>query len=117
VADIRASNGDDLPGVRDTRTAEVRKYDAICDQVIAMNELVKELVDKIPQGQTQTVLYKSHGMGVIGAVCATVCVMCVLVVILGAIIFVPEIHDLRAWQDINRKDIARLQAQLLEKTK
>jgi hypothetical protein len=104
---VSADNG--LEGL-DSRSPELRRLDFMVDQVGDLASSVRELVDRIPQGQTQTVIHKTQGMGMVGVVCATVCVMCVVVLILGAIIFVPELHDLRAWQDINRRDIARLQA-------
>ncbi len=92
------------------REREAQRYDAICDQVVEMNNLVKILVEKIPEGQTQTVLYKSEGMGIVGVVCATICVMTLVCLILGAILIVPEIHDLRAWTDILRSKVAKVEA-------
>ena len=107
----------------DDRRRDAQRYDAICDQVIAMNELVKELVEKIPQGQTQTVLYKTEGPGVWIVICtvisAVVSIMCIVVLIVAAILIVPDFHDIKAWQDILRRDVARLQAaqQQAEKAK
>lgn len=109
---VAANREYDLPEVHDDRPAEVQKMDYLRDQVIELTETVRLLIDKLPQGQTQTVIHKQQGMGTVGAVCATVCVMCALFLILGAIVFVPDIHDLKAWQDILRRDVARLQAQL-----
>lgn len=102
---------DDLPGVTDRRTADVRRMDYLRDQVIEINELVKTLVEKIPQGQIQHVVYETKGMGAIGVICAAICGLCVLFLLLGAIFIVPELHDLKAWQDILRKDVAKIQAQ------
>jgi len=99
------------------RTPEQIRYDATADQIretaqVAREvaDMVRELVSNGAHGNVQTVIHKTQGMGVVGVICATICVMCIVVLILGAIIFVPDIHDLRAWQDIMRKDIARLQA-------
>ena len=95
----------------DDRRRDAQRYDAICDQVIAMNELVKELVEKIPQGQTQLVTYRTEGMGMVGVICATICAMSLLFLILGAILVVPDIHDTKAWQEILRAKVAKLEAQ------
>ena len=102
----------------DHRSREAQRYDAICDQVMEtsaqvqkINDLFRELIDTIPkQGTIQEIHYKSEGMGVVGVICATICAMSVLFLILGAILVVPEIHDLRAWLDINRAKIAKLEA-------
>lgn len=107
---------DDIPTEEDWRAGrpeEMKRIDLMVDQMAEMAIGMKtlgDLVGRIGTGQTQRVVYKQEGMGVVGIICATVCVMCVVIVILGAIVFVPDIHDLRAWNDITRKDIARLQA-------
>ena len=95
----------------DTRSPEVKRLDYMTNLVVDLTQAVQKVIDHMPAGTTQTVIHKQQGMGMVGVVCATVCVMCVLFLILITVIFVPEIHDLKAWQDINRKDIARLQAQ------
>lgn len=100
----------DLPGVRDDRTAEVRRLDYLTDQMIDLTNLVRTVIESMPAGNTQTVIHKQQGMGFVGVICASVCVMCVVVLILGAIVFVPDLHDIKAWQDILRRDVARLQA-------
>ena len=102
----------------DDRRRDAQRYDAVCDQVIEthaqvreMNTLIRALIESVPSGrQVQEVHYKSEGMGMIGVICATICAMSVLFLILGAILVVPEIHDLRAWLDINRAKIAKLEA-------
>ena len=103
----------------DHRSREAQRYDAICDQVMEssaevqqLSVLCRELIVTIPkQGTLPEIHYKSEGMGIVGVICATICVMTlVLFLILGAILVVPEIHDLRAWLDINRAKIAKLEA-------
>jgi len=99
----------------DARTTDQIRYDAMSDQVREAAASVTDLAKIVRElaanpGNSQTIYHRTEGMGTVGVICATVCVMCVVVLILGAVIFVPDIHDLRAWQDIMRKDIARLQA-------
>jgi hypothetical protein len=102
-------------GSDDGRTLEQVRYDAMSDKVHDAADTVLELAKLVKElahgGTTNTVIHKTEGMGAVGILCACVCVFCALFIILGAVMIVPEIHDLRAWQDINRKDIARLQAQ------
>jgi hypothetical protein len=107
----------DLGDSEDFRTAEQTRYDALCDllkrsmeQTERAETLILTLAESVQNGTHQTVIHKTEGMGMVGVVCATVSIMCALFLILGAIIFVPDIHDLKAWQDILRKDVARLQA-------
>lgn len=101
----------DLPGVRDDRTRDVQRMDYMRDQIIEVTKLVREVIDNLPAGNTQTVIHKTQGMGIVGVICATVCVMCVVILILGAIIFVPDLHDLKAWIGIQNTKIAKLEAQ------
>ncbi len=109
-----AEEAEDAPEY-DPRKPQDVSYDAIADQVREATYLVRDVAEMVREslsrsGNTQTVIHKTEGMGAIGIVCASICVACVLFLILGAILIVPELHDLKAWQDINRKDIARLQA-------
>ena len=108
----------DLGDSEDFRTAEQTRYDALCDllkrsmeQTERAETLILTLAESVQNGTHQTVIHKQEGMGAVGILCACVCVFCALFIILGAVMIVQEIHDLLAWQDINRKDIARLQAQ------
>jgi uncharacterized membrane protein len=96
------------------RRRDAQRYDAICDQVIAMNELVKELVEKIPQGTVQEVHYKTEGAGLVGVISATICVMVMLSAIVVTILVAMEIHDMKAWQDQLRQKMARLEATIQE---
>ena len=100
------------------RTGDQVRYDAmveqarqVTEQARQVTELVKTLLERGPYGQTQTVIHKTAGMGAWGAAGVVACFFTYLTLIVLAVIFVPTIHDLLAWQDINRKDIARLQAQ------
>jgi hypothetical protein len=104
------NSGDEFAGL-DTRSPEVRRLDYMADLVVRLTESVQKVIEHAPHSHTQTIIHKTQGMGTVGVICATVSIMCVLFMILGAIVFVPDIHDLKAWNDITRKDIARLQAQ------
>ena len=68
-------------------------------QVQKINDLFRELIDTIPkQGTVQEIHYKSEGMGIVGVICATICVMTLLITILAAIfISSMTLHDLNAW--------------------
>jgi len=106
-----STSGSDLPGVIDDRTPEVRRLDYATNLVIDLAAAVDKLIQNMPQGNTQRIIYKTEGMGTVGVVCATICAMCLLFLILGAILIVPEIHDLNAWKDIHQAKIAKLEAQ------
>lgn len=62
-------------------------------------------------GNTQTVIHRSEGPGPLLAAAIAVCFCTILGLIIFAVWVVPEIHDLKAWNDILRKDVARLQAE------
>jgi len=107
---------DDAAGY-DTRSAEQIRYDATADQIretaqVAREvaDMVRELVSSGARGNVQTVIHKTQGMGLVGVICATVCIMCVLFLILGAVVFVPDIHDLKAWQGTFGRDLAAIKA-------
>ena len=101
------------------RSREAQRYDAICDQVMEtsaqvqkINDLFRELIDTIPkQGTIQEIHYKSEGMGIVGVICATICVMTLLITILAAIFIVPTLHDLNAWTNIFNGRVSKLEAQ------
>ena len=102
----------------DYRTPEQLRYDAICDQVREVTQLVKVVIEKVPQhGAVQTVIHKTQGMGVVGVICAVVSVCCMLMMIgFGWLISIElnkqtaELHDLRAWRDIHQNHISAIEA-------
>ena len=117
-----STSGSDLPGVIDDRTPEVRRLDYATNLVIDLAAAVDKLIQNMPQGNTQRIIYKTEGMGALGIICAALCVLCVLFVIVGVVVISSDttksearmdgrLRDLQAWNDITRKDIARLQAQ------
>ena len=114
LGSIVSSNGGESDD-DDPRTEREREYDAIvdllrqsADQVHALSDLVRTTIER--GGSTQTVIHKTEGMGAVGIFCAVVCVCCVLFVILGEVVVVPEINDLRAWRDIHQNHISAIEA-------
>lgn len=99
-----------MTGFRSHRSREAQTFDAFCDQATRIEESVNKLLDHMGHSQNQTVYHVQKGMGSIGIVCAAICGLCVLFLILGSILIVPELHDAKAWLDILRRDVARLQA-------
>lgn len=83
------------------------------------NDIVESLADVLQStrtGNTQTVIHKTEGMGAWGAAAVTAC-FCTW---FGLVLLMFDLHDLRAWVDTYRAQIAQLQTQvkaLLEKTK
>jgi len=105
--------------VYEPRTAEQVRYDAMSDQVRDAAASVTELAKVVRElaanpGNTNTVIHRTEGAGIgmiIGMViCATVSVMCVVLLIIGAIFIVPDIHDLQAWQGTFGRDLAAIKA-------
>jgi hypothetical protein len=107
----------------DRRRKSDVKFDALVDQINSLTESVGRLInqDSKKSGNTTTVIHKTVGFGNWGvaALVAAIVACFATWAIIGilAMIFVPEIHDLRAWHDIDRKEIAQLKAQLQERAK
>ena len=59
----------------------------------------------------QTVVHRSEGPGPLLAAAITVCFCTILGLILFADWISPEIHDLKACEDILRKEVAQLKAE------
>lgn len=59
----------------------------------------------------QTVVHRSEGPGPLLAAAIAVCFCTILGLILFAIWVVPEVHDLKAWQDTLRQQVAQLKAE------
>ena len=93
----------------DERDAETVRMDLLVDQVNALLGKMDEVL-KADRGNTQTVIHKTAGMGPWGAAAVTACMFTFLGLIGLAVVLIPELHDLRAWNDINRAKIARLEA-------
>jgi hypothetical protein len=107
----------DLGDSEDFRTAEQTRYDALCDllkrsmeQTERAETLILTLAESVQNGTHQTVIHKQEGMGAVGILCACVCVFCALFIILGAVMIVPEIHDLKAWQGQFGRELAAMKA-------
>ncbi len=103
--------------VDDFRSEEQMRYDAMCDQAKQVTEqarqvteLVKTFIERMPSGHTQNITYRVEGVGWIGMFSAVICVICLLVLLFAAIIFVPDLHDIRAWQGTFGRDLAAMKA-------
>lgn len=116
---------DDAPDY-DPRTPEQIRYDAIGDQVREATRLVREVAETVREftvgghGNVQTVIHKTEGMGIVGGICASICVLCVVFIVVIVIFINGALRDLWAWKDVHANDIAALKAQvqqLREKTK
>lgn len=97
------------PVAEDDRDPATVRTDLLVDQVNALISKFDEVLQQ-DRGHTQTVIHKTAGMGAWGAAAVTACMFTFLGLILLAIVIVPEVHDLRAWNDINRAKIARIEA-------
>ena len=100
----------------DPRTAAEVKFDATLTMVQECAAEVAKLAQIVHEsnsraGNTTTVIHKTEGMGTWGAAAVVACFSTLVLMILFAIVIEPDLHDLKAWQDIMRKDIARLQAE------
>lgn len=92
----------------DDRDPDTVRFDLLVDQVNALVGKMDAVIER--GGNTQTVIHKTAGLGPWAAAAVTACFFTFLGLILLAVALVPEIHDLRAWNDINRAKIAKLEA-------
>lgn len=83
----------------------------LCAKVDVSMEEFRELV-KQRGGNTQKfeATVKTAGMGPWAAAAVTACFFTFLGLILLAVVILPDLHDLQAWQDIMRQKIAKLEA-------
>jgi len=99
-------------GFGNHRSPEAQRYDAFCDQAFRIEEAAKRMVEG---GQHQTVVHKQTGMGALGVICAVVCVVTALFVVIEIIRletrFDGRFRDLEAWNGVNSAKIAKLEAQ------
>lgn len=93
----------------DSRDESTVRMDLLVDQVNLLLSRMDEVI-RHDHGNTQTVIHKTAGMGPWGAAAVTACMFTFLGLILLAVVMIPDLHDLRAWNDINRAKIARLEA-------
>ena len=66
-------------------------------------------------GNTQTIVHRSEGMGAWGAAAVVACFLTYLTLIVFAIYIIPEVHDVKAWNEVLRGKVAKFEAQQLEK--
>ncbi len=92
----------------DTRTADVKQFDATMDVLVAIAHRLDKLVAEDRTRQTQTVIHKtgdSSGL-LIGAIVA-----CFATWVAVVLIFM-QLHDLTAWRDIHQNHINALEAKI-----
>lgn len=85
------------------------RVDAMLDAVVDLTTVVKEIVHTQRNSNTQTIVHQGMGMWGIAAIVACFATWVMLIVMY--LLIVPDIHDVKAWQDILRKDVAKLQAE------
>ena len=98
---------DDDADSRDTGTV---RYDLLVDQV---NALVAKMDDVLRDGRghKQTVIHKSEGVpALVTAVAAGIGLSSMVLCVAMLVWVVPEIHDLRAWNDQLRMAVAALKS-------
>ena len=80
-----------------------------------IGDLVGRLDSLIELQQARNSIVVTHtqaGMGVWGAVAVTACLFTTLMVISLAIVILPDIHDLKAWENVFGRDIAAMKQQI-----
>lgn len=95
----------------DERDPETVKVDLLVDQVNSLlSKMDAVLENRGNNSQTVEVTHKTAGMGPWAAAAVTACFFTFLGLILLAVVILPDLHDLQAWQDIMRSKIAKLEA-------
>lgn len=101
----------DTPASEDDRDPQTVKLDLLVDQVNALCAAMEAAVEKRSNNsQTVEVTHKTAGMGPWAAAAVTACFFTFLGLILLAILILPDLHDMKAWQDVMRQKITRLEA-------
>jgi hypothetical protein len=115
---------DKEPGSGDARTLEQVRYDAMSDKVHDAAETVLELSKLVRElahgGTTNTIIHKTEGAGSVAIVSAAIAVLCVLIVLGGAILIDGQItrsearvdgrlRDLEAWRGVHATKIQNLE--------
>lgn len=93
----------------DDRDPDTVRFDLLVDQVNALVGKMDAVIET-RGSNTQTVIHKTAGMGPWAAAAVTACFFTFLGLILLAVVILPDLHDLQAWQDIMRQKIAKLEA-------
>lgn len=82
----------------------------------SLNKLADRMdvfLDHHQGGNVQTVIHKSAGIGPWGAAAVTACFFTAMMLIGFALIVLPELHDHKAWIDLYRGQIAKVQSEVL----
>jgi len=93
----------------DDRDPSTVRMDLLVDQVNALLGRMDDVL-RHDHGNTQTVIHKTAGMGPWGAAAVTACMFTFLGLILFALVVLPTLHDLQAWQDVIRGKVSKLES-------
>lgn len=100
----------------DDRDASTVRMDLLVDQVNVLLSRMDEVI-RHDHGNTQTVIHKTAGMGAWGAAAVTACMFTFLGLILFALVVLPTLHDLQAWQDVIRGKVSKLESSQTQEKK
>lgn len=81
------------------------------DSLVGRIDAMLERIDK-GSGHVQRVTVETKGMGAWAAAAVTACFFTSLMLIGLAIVIIPEVHDLRAWETIFGRDLAAMKQQI-----
>lgn len=88
----------------------IEQVNQLCENIDQAMAEFRELAKTRGNSQTVEVTHKTAGLGPWAAAAVTACFFTFLGLILLAVIILPDLHDLQAWQDIMRSKIAKLEA-------
>lgn len=106
------------------------KFDALVDQVTdaardlrELTALVEKVISARSESHVQRVVYKTEGMGTVGVICAAICALVLVFVVVefnrqnsnlnrSATELSDRIRDLDAWRGVQANDIAALKAEV-----
>ena len=105
------------------RADDERKTNNAADRIESIAESIVEAIDKMEvfadvltsKGNTTTVIHKTEGMGAWGSAAVVACFLTYLSLIIFAIYIIPEVHNVKAWNEVLRGKVAKFEAQQLEK--
>jgi hypothetical protein len=87
-----------------------KDFDVLIVQMQDLAAAVEKLIERVPQSQTQTVIHKQSGMGATGVVCAAICALCVIFLVVELNRIDGRLRDLDAWRSVHSNDIGALKA-------
>lgn len=89
----------------------IKKLDLLANRLDRLAEISERLVSK--DTSTQVVhIHKTEGVTNWGTAAIVACFCTWLFIIVFSVIIVADIHDIKAWSDINKNDIATIKGKL-----